>query len=117
MTIRPLFNACYKTQEVALPDHTDEKGGQLVYPLLSWVTLGENWCLTRTGRTDLVAVPARPGRKVLGPPAEARRRSSHREAHLTDPFLGVRKTRTNATEEPCSSCIRAAHALPDELPE
>ena len=73
--------------------------------------------LTRTGRTDLVAVPARPGLKVLGPPAEARRRSSRREALLTGPFLGVRKTRTNATEEPGSSCFRAALTLPDELPE
>ena len=73
--------------------------------------------LTRTGRTDLVAVPARPGRKVLGPQAESRRLSSLREALLTGPFLGVRKARTNATEEPGSSCIRAALALPDELPE
>ena len=77
MTIRPLFNACYKTQEVALPDHTDEKGGQLVYPLLSWVALGENWCSSHPDGPDRPrGGPARPALKVLGPPAEARRRSS-----------------------------------------
>ena len=87
-----------------------------MYPLLSWVTLGENWCSSHPDGPDR----PRGGPRSAGPEgprAEARWRSSHREALLNGPFLGVRKTRTNATEEPVSSYLRAAQALPDELPE
>ena len=89
-----------------------------MYPLLSWVTLGENWCSSHPDGPDRPrggprsAGPEGPRSSGCGPSAVL-----PREALLTGPSLGVRKTRTNATEEPCSSCIRAAHALPDELPE